>query len=113
MGRDLSTPEMLSRAELVRLGGTLCCVIAGLQPMGEGVGASLEMGSPDTKKCTQSPLRHTGTTFYAEVLKGKEGWRHLEIFQAMPELSLKITTSSHWSWQEKMAAPLNSRFVHH
>lgn len=74
MGRDLSTSEMLSWAELVRLGGKLCCVTAGLQPIdGEGVGASVEMGSPDTEKCTQSPLRHTGATFYAEVSKGEEG----------------------------------------
>lgn len=44
MGRGLSTLEMLACAELVRLGGKLCCVTAGIQPMGKGVGASLEMG---------------------------------------------------------------------
>lgn len=73
MGRDLSTSEMLSWAELVRLDGKLCCVSAGIQPMGKGVGASLEMVSPDAKRSTQSPLRHIRATFCAEVLKGEEG----------------------------------------
>lgn len=66
-------PEMHSWAELVRLGGKLCCVAAGMQPMGESLGASLDMGSPDTKISTQSSLRHTGAAFCAEVLKGEGG----------------------------------------
>lgn len=55
------------------MGGKLCCVTAGIQAMGKGVGASIEMGSPDTKRSTQSPLRHIQATFCAEVLKGEEG----------------------------------------
>lgn len=67
MGRDLSTPEMLPWAVLVTLSVKLCCFTA---PSGSFLRDGV---SRHQKEKNQSPLRHRGATFCAEVLKGEEG----------------------------------------